>query len=141
MRCARRRRPATPTCAAGAVRGRLTVVATQPGRRFSGRELTLLGTLADACGAALDTTETQTPVALAAHVDALSGTLGAGRAELRWRGGDFVALAAAVGRRVRLEEAEQAELELAARLLDVGLLRVPGDGLDRPRPPSATELP
>jgi len=40
-------------------------------------------------------------------------------------------MAAAVGRRVGLAAPEQAELELAARLLDVGMLRVPAGLPDR----------
>jgi hypothetical protein len=105
--------------------GQLTVVSVEPGRRFSGRELELLGVLADACAAALAHPTTVEVAAIGAQVDALAVTLGPARRELRWRGGDFVALVAAVGRRTGLSAPEQAELELAARLIDIGMLRVP----------------
>ena len=122
-------------------RGTLSVVSTHPGRRFTGRELALLGILADTCAAALDGAGTRISASrLAEQIDGLAVTLGAERAELRWRGGDFIALTAAVGRRVWLTDGEQAELELAARLLDVGMLRVPTDLIDRPGPLSPTEM-
>jgi hypothetical protein len=117
-----------------AVRGRLTVISNEHGRHFSGRELVLLGTLADACAAALAHPTGADVAAIAAQVDALAVTLGPARAELRWRGGDFVAFVAAVGHRVRLREDEQAELELAARLLDLGMLRVPRAMVERHGP-------
>jgi hypothetical protein len=118
--------------------GRLTVVSTQNERSFSGRELALLGTLADGCTAALRVTGAGVSE-IAAYVDALATSLGPDRAELRWRGGDFVALVAAVGRRVELSDAEQAEAELAARLLDIGMLRVPIAVLDRDGPLTTAE--
>ena len=114
--------------------GRLVVVSTDPERSFATRDLALLGTLADACAAVLDRPTDATVAGIGAQVDALAATLGPARAELRWRGGDFVALVAAVGRRVGLESPEQAELELAARLIDIGMLRVPRSLLERPGP-------
>jgi hypothetical protein len=113
---------------------RLVVVCTEPGRTFCGRELALLGTLADACAAVLDHPTEADPAAIAARVEAIALALGPQRAELRWRGGDFVALVAAVGRRLGLGPTEQAELELAARLLDLGMLRLPSSLVDRRGP-------
>jgi HD domain-containing protein len=124
----------------GARHGRLVVVSTEPERSFATRELALLGTLADACAAVLDRPTGATVAGIGAQVDALTVTLGPARAELRWRGGDFVALAAAVGRRAGLAAAEQAELELAARLLDIGMLRVPRGLVDRGGPLTAAEV-
>src|SRR4051794_1883029 len=111
---------------------RLVVVCSQPHRTFSGRELGLLGTLADACAAALDHPSDADAASIAAAVEALAVTLGPQRTELRWRGGDFVALAAAVGRRLDLQDGAQAELELAARLLDLGMLRLPRALVEHP---------
>jgi hypothetical protein len=123
----------------GARHGRLVVVSTEPERSFATRDLALLGTLADACAAVLGRPTGATVAGIGAQVDALAVTLGPARAELRWRGGDFVALAAAVGRRVGLDAPDQAELELAARLIDVGMLRVPRGLVDRRGPLSAAE--
>ena len=113
--------------------GCLQVISSQPGRRFEARELELLAVLADTAGAALVAKPAASRIVrLAENVETLAATLEPSRRDLRWRGGDFVALAASVGRRAGLEGRERAELELAARLLDVGLLRVPVELMTRP---------
>jgi hypothetical protein len=126
-------RPSVAAAAPVRPNGCLHVISGEPGRRFEGRELELIGILADAAAAALAAPASHGHVErVSGHIEQLAASLEPSRAELRWRGGDFVALVAAVGRRMGLDRAERAELELAARLLDIGLLRVPTEVLDRP---------
>ena len=109
------------------------VVARRDGARpLGGRDLELLGILADVAGAAARTPVTADLLdAVAGQVDVLAASLGAARTELRWRGGDFIGLVAAVGEAMDLSRPERAELEIGARVLDVGLLRVPVEMLER----------
>ena len=124
-----------------ATRGSLVVARHDRARPLGGRDLELLGVLADVLDAAVRTPVTPELLqAVAGQVDVLSASLGPARSELRWRGGDFVRLVSAVARRVGLDGADLAETELAARLLDVGLLRVPVDVLERPGALRLSEL-
>jgi len=134
----------TGTVAAAALNGTpgsLVVARGGEGRALGGRDLEVLGVLADVVSAAADAPVTPDLLhGVAGQIDALAASLGPVRGELRWRGGDFVGLVAAVGEALELDRAERAELELAARLLDVGLLRVPVELLDRRGPLRLAEL-
>jgi hypothetical protein len=117
------------------------VLAVAVRRPLGGRDMALLDVLADVVAAALHAPlESELIERVARHVDALSGSLAPERGQLRWRGGDFVSLAVAVGAQLGMDAAERAELALAARLLDVGLVGVPTPVLFRRGALSPSEL-
>jgi hypothetical protein len=122
---------AVPVMWRGAQDAALVVTADDAGREFDGADLELLFELAGWCGSALDHRSL--------HGGSLDSTGSQARAlqtaaavwdghEAR-RGDEVAALARDVGARLGLQGSDLGELELAARLHDVGKLRVPGDVL------------
>jgi GAF domain-containing protein len=124
------------------VLGVLLVASTDPRRRFGRREVELVYELADIAAAALahsDVGERIEP-AIHAHVQALAAALDLRDRRTARHSEDVVALARRVGELLDLEPAALLELEYAARLHDVGKLRVPDAVLHKPAPLSEPEL-
>jgi HD domain len=127
---------AVPVMWRGGQDAALVVAADDDRGEFTGTDLELLFEIAGWCGSALD------------HRSLHGGTLDSTRTQARaletaaamWDGheaalGDELAtLARGLGEHLGMRGSDLAELALAARLHDVGKLRVPGDVLRRPGP-------
>jgi HD domain/GAF domain len=120
----------------GAVDGAL-VAGCRTGDRVLGEdELLLLAELADLAAAALEHSESrrQFDDLMKAHVEALAAAMDMRDRRTAQHSEDVVQLACAVGRLLGLEPASLVELEFAARLHDVGKIRVPDAVLHKPGP-------
>jgi HD-GYP domain-containing protein (c-di-GMP phosphodiesterase class II) len=125
-----------PIVLRGSVCGALYAGAGADARALSGGQLELLTEVAQLCGAALalhgqfsraEETADRSVSRLQAALDEWDGDTAAHSEHV-------VGLALGVGRRLGLSPAELIELELGARLHDVGKLRVPGSVLRKPGP-------
>jgi hypothetical protein len=127
---------AVPVCWNGQVDGVLVAGCCDPDRSFGEEELLLLAELADLAAAALEHSEDrrQFDDLMKAHVEALAAAMDMRDRRTAMHSEDVVRLACAVGRLLALEPAALVELEFAARLHDVGKIRVPDAVLHKPGP-------
>ena len=120
----------------GAVRGVVAVTVSDENAPLGAAQVEVLSQMADLAAAALDhaSARDESRESVDAHVRALAAAV-----DLRDRctaehSEDVVVLAAMVGRTLRLDRAALVELEFAARLHDVGKIRVPDRILNKPGP-------
>ncbi|HEX8065715.1 MAG TPA: HD domain-containing phosphohydrolase [Thermoleophilaceae bacterium] len=120
----------------GSVGGALSAGSCSPGRSLGDEELFLLAELADLAAAALEHADSrrQFDDLMKAHVEALAAAMDMRDRRTARHSEDVVRLACAVGRLLGLEPASLVELEFAARLHDVGKIRVPDAVLHKPGP-------
>jgi hypothetical protein len=120
----------------GAVDGALVAGCRTAERALGEHELLLLAELADLAAAALEHSENrrQFDDLMKAHVEALAAAMDMRDRRTAQHSEDVVQLACAVGRLLGLESASLVELEFAARLHDVGKIRVPDAVLHKPGP-------
>jgi HD domain/GAF domain len=122
--------------------GALVAASTVEGGRFTHAEVEIICELADIGAAAIghqDVTERVEPT-IQAHVEALAAALDMRDRRTAEHSEDVVALAREVGGLLDLEPAAVLELEYAARLHDVGKLRVPDAVLHKPGPLTEAEF-
>ena len=127
---------AVPVRWSGRVAGVLAAGCCTPGRTFGEEELLLLAELADLAAAALEHSDErrQFDDLMKAHVEALAAAMDMRDRRTADHSEDVVRLACAVGELLGLEDASLVELEFAARLHDVGKIRVPDAVLHKPGP-------
>jgi HD-GYP domain-containing protein (c-di-GMP phosphodiesterase class II) len=120
----------------GRIDGALVAGCAEAGRVFGEEELLLLSELADLAAAALEHSgqPRQFDDLMKAHVQALAAAMDMRDRRTAEHSEDVVRLACAVGRLLGLEPASLVELEFAARLHDVGKIRVPDAVLHKPGP-------
>ena len=120
----------------GRVRGVLSAGTSAGDGTFGYRQLELLGELADLAAAALEHGESRGPVDPIVHarVEALAAAMALRDGFTAHHSEEVVKVASAVGRAFDLEPAALIELEFAARLHDVGKIRVPDAILKKPFP-------
>jgi hypothetical protein len=120
----------------GEVGGALAAGSCAPDRALGEEELLLLSELADLAAAALEHSDNrrQFDDLMKAHVEALAAAMDMRDRRTAQHSEDVVRLACAVGRLLGLEAASLVELEFAARLHDVGKIRVPDAVLHKPGP-------
>jgi hypothetical protein len=127
---------AVPVCWNGDVGGVLAAGSCAPDRTLGGEELLLLAELAELAAAALEHSDNrrQFDDLMKAHVEALAAAMDMRDRRTAQHSEDVVRLACAVGRLLGLEATSLVELEFAARLHDVGKIRVPDAILHKPGP-------
>jgi HD-GYP domain-containing protein (c-di-GMP phosphodiesterase class II)/DNA-binding CsgD family transcriptional regulator len=132
---------AAPIHVAGRPAGLLSVSATSAGQPFAEKELALLAEFAELCGLALRHHDRRAALAATAEVQvrALETALGVWDGYTAEHSQAVVRLALRVGQRLGMDALDLVELDLAARLHDIGKIRVPGDILRKPGPLSAEE--
>src|SRR5436305_3150062 len=120
----------------GAVGGALSAATTVPHGKFGDEQLELLAELADLAAAALEhaSERRQFDELMQAHVEALAAAMDMRDRRTARHSEDVVRLAIAVGTLLHLDTASLVELEFAARLHDVGKIRVPDAVLHKPGP-------
>ena len=120
----------------GAVGGVLSAAGNMPAGDFGPEELELLSELAELAAAALEHAEggRRFDDLMQAHVGALAAAMDMRDRRTAQHSEDVVRLAVAVGGLMGLESASLLELEFAARLHDVGKIRVPDAVLHKPGP-------
>ena len=120
----------------GSVGGALSAASTRPGDAFGEEQLELLSELADLAAAALEHAHggRHFDELMQAHVEALAAAMDMRDRRTARHSEDVVSLARAVGELLHLDEASLLELEFAARLHDVGKIRVPDAVLHKPGP-------
>jgi hypothetical protein len=120
----------------GEVGGALAAGSCSPDRVLGDEELLILAELADLAAAALEHSDNrrQFDDLMKAHVEALAAAMDMRDRRTAEHSEDVVRLACAVGRLLGLESASLVELEFAARLHDVGKIRVPDAVLHKPGP-------
>jgi HD-GYP domain-containing protein (c-di-GMP phosphodiesterase class II) len=130
-----------PVAWEGAVRGALSVATSDPARALGVQELELLGEVADLAGAALEhyhQRDKLVPTA-DAQVSALSTALAVWDGQTAAHCEEVVRLTRLTGELLGLSATELVELELAARLHDLGKIRVPLEILRKSGPLTAEE--
>ena len=127
---------AVPISWGGQVEGALSAATATPGREFLDDDLELLGELAELAAAALEDSKEhkQFDELMQAHVQALAAAMDMRDRRTANHSEDVVRLALRVGYFMHLEPASLLELEFAARLHDVGKIRVPDAVLHKPGP-------
>ncbi len=132
---------AAPIAFAGRPAGLLWVSTSKPGHQFGDSELALLTEFAELCGLALGQHERRAALAATAEVQvrALETALGIWDGYTAEHSRAVVRLAVRVGQRLGMNALELIELDLAARLHDIGKIRVPGEILRKPGPLDADE--
>jgi HD-GYP domain-containing protein (c-di-GMP phosphodiesterase class II) len=127
---------AAPLMVHRALRGALSVGSTNPDRHFGLSDLELLGSLAELVAAALaQPGGPESEESVRAQVEGLGAAMDAREPDARRRTAAVSAIAARIGDRLLLhDERTRAELVIAARLHNVGMLRVPSAPLLRPGP-------
>jgi HD-GYP domain-containing protein (c-di-GMP phosphodiesterase class II)/DNA-binding CsgD family transcriptional regulator len=125
---------AAPIHFAGRPAGLLSVSTVKPGDSFGDRELALLAEFAELGGLALGQHERRAALAATAEVQvrALETSLGICDGYTAEHSRAVVRLAVRVGQRLGMTALELIELDLAARLHDIGKIRVPGEILRKP---------
>jgi HD-GYP domain-containing protein (c-di-GMP phosphodiesterase class II) len=120
----------------GAVRGVLGVAVLGPHARLDAGQVEVLCELADMAAAALDHASARETGrdTVVAHVDALAAAMDLRDRRTAEHSEDVVRLAQLVGNLLKLDDAALLELEFAARLHDVGKIRVPDRVLNKPGP-------
>ncbi|MBV9213738.1 MAG: HD domain-containing protein [Actinobacteria bacterium] len=119
----------------------LTAADAAPQRTFGPDDLMLLAELAELAAAALEQSEDRLQMneLMQAHVVALAAAMDMRDRRTARHSEDVVRLALCVGELMHLEPASLLELEFAARLHDVGKIRVPDAVLHKPGPLNHTE--
>ena len=132
---------AAPIHFAGRPAGLLSVSTAGPAEPFSEPQLELLAAIAELCGRALGHDEQRSEVGATTEIQlrALETALAVWDGYTAEHSDAVVRLARGVGQRLRMGALDLFELNLAARLHDVGKLRVPGEILHKPGPVSADE--
>jgi hypothetical protein len=132
---------AVPVRWSGRVDGALVAGCSDPKRTFGAEELLLLAELADLAAAALEHSEErrQFDDLMKAHVEALAAAMDMRDRRTAQHSEDVVQIACAVGKLLDLDPAALVELEFAARLHDVGKIRVPDAVLHKPGPLDSDE--
>ena len=132
---------AAPIHFAGRPAGLLSVSTSEPGEQFGDSELALLAEFAELCGLALGQHDRRAALAATAEVQvrALETALGIWDGYTAEHSRAVVRLAVRVGQRLGMNALELIELDLAARLHDIGKIRVPGEILRKPGPLDADE--
>ncbi len=132
---------AVPIGWAGQVGAVLSAATASAGRTFGPEDLMLLAELAELAAAALEQSAERQHISdlMQAHVSALAAAMDMRDRRTARHSEDVVRLAVAVGELMRLEPASLLELEFAARLHDVGKIRVPDAVLHKPGPLDHTE--
>jgi DNA-binding CsgD family transcriptional regulator len=132
---------AAPIHFAGRPAGLLSISTGRLGQPFAENELALLAEFAELCGLALGHHERRAALAATAEVQvrALETALGVWDGYTAEHSRAVVRLAVRVGQRLGMNALDLVELDLAARLHDIGKIRVPGDILRKPGPLSAEE--
>jgi HD-GYP domain-containing protein (c-di-GMP phosphodiesterase class II) len=130
-----------PVAWEGAVRGALSVATSDPARALGVQELELLGEVAELAGAALEHYHHRGELAPTAdaQVSALSTALAVWDGQTAAHCEEVVRLALLTGEMLGLSASELVELELAARLHDIGKIRVPLQILRKRGPLTAEE--
>jgi hypothetical protein len=130
-----------PIRTGGAVTGVLAVAACG-GVRLDEQRLELLCELAEMAAAALDNADGSRDGdrTVAANVNALAAAMDLRDRRTAEHAEDVVDLARMVGHMLQLDPAAMIELEFAARLHDVGKIRVPDEVLNKPGPLDTEEL-
>jgi HD-GYP domain-containing protein (c-di-GMP phosphodiesterase class II) len=128
-----------PIKSEGRVAGVLAIAVSDEHARLDAAQTEILCELADMAAAAIAHAGSRDGRSVTAHVDALAAAM-----DLRDRctaehSEDVVELARMVGHMLQLDPAAMIELEFAARLHDVGKIRVPGVVLNKPGPLTAEE--
>jgi GAF domain-containing protein len=120
----------------GAVRGVLAVAVCDSNARLDAGQVELLCEMSDLAAAALDhaSAREDTSANVNAHVDALAAAVDLRDRRTAEHSEDVVLLAEMVGRLLQLDQPALMELEFAARLHDVGKIRVPDAVLNKPGP-------
>ena len=123
------------------VLGALTAGTTGPGRRFGARELDTLSRLAELGAVALEQARMREQLehAVDQGVDAMAAAIDMRDDYTGEHSEEVVRLAMLVGRRMGLSDAALSELEIAARLHDVGKIGVPDAVLRKDGPLDAEE--
>ena len=118
----------------GAVRGVLAVAVTDQNARLDAAQVEILGELAGMAAAALDHASAREAErhTVTAHVAALAAAMDLRDRRTAEHSEDVVWLARMVGSMLQLDSAALLELEFAARLHDVGKIRVPDQILNKP---------
>lgn len=125
----------------GAVRGVVAVAVTDAHARLDASQVDLLCEMSDLAAAALDhaSAREDSRESVTAHVDALAEAMNRRDRTTADHSEDVVLLAGMVGRMLQLDSPALVELEFAARLHDVGKIRVPDAVLNKPGPLDARE--
>jgi GAF domain-containing protein len=120
----------------GTVGGALSAATLTPDGTFGSEQIELLTELADLAAAALEhaSGSVQFDDLMQAHVEALATAMDMRDRRTASHSEDVVRLALMVGRLLQLDPASLLELEFAARLHDVGKIRVPDAVLHKPGP-------
>jgi GAF domain-containing protein len=120
----------------GAVRGVVAVAVCDENARLDAGQIELLCEMAEMAAAALDhaSSRDQARDEVSGHVQALAAAMDLRDRRTAAHSEDVVLLARMVGEMLQLEQAALMELEFAARLHDVGKIRVPDEVLNKPGP-------
>ena len=132
---------AAPIRSGAIVIGAICAVTDEAGRIFEPLDLELLEELGHVAAAAIEREERRDHFdrTVRAHVEALAAAMEMRDRRTAEHSEDVVRLAHAVGELLELESAALIELEVAARLHDVGKIRVPDAVLNKPGPLDADE--
>ncbi len=125
----------------GAIRGVIAAAVCDENARLDAAQVELLAEMSEMAAAALDHASGRDDVRseVSAHVNALAAAMDLRDHTTAAHSEDVVLLARMVGELLQLEEAALVELEFAARLHDVGKIRVPDVVLNKPGPLDAEE--
>jgi GAF domain-containing protein len=120
----------------GIIRGVVAIAVLDIGKDLGGDTVELICELSEMAGAALDhqSARDQAQAAVVAHVDALAAAMDLRDQRTADHSEDVVRLAREVGEKLALDRPALVELEFAARLHDVGKIRVPDAILNKPGP-------
>jgi hypothetical protein len=127
---------AVPIRVGGTVAGVLCAAIVRYDREFDAHDIEILGELAELAAAAIEHSRMRLhyDATVQAHVEALATALDMRDRHTARHAEDVVSLARRVGELLELEPASLMELELAARLHDVGKIQVPDAVLNKPGP-------
>jgi hypothetical protein len=127
---------AAPITSDGVIRGALSASSSRPTHRFAPRDLRILCELADFAAAAIDHENVPPELERLAHthVEALASSIAVGEGYTTRDAKRVVELAVKVGRVVGLDSVRLLELEVAARIRDVGKIGIPDTVLRHPGP-------
>src|SRR3954468_19028285 len=132
---------AAPIRSGAIVVGAICAVSEEAGREFEEVDLELLEELGHVAAAAIEREERREHFdrTVCAHVQALAAAMDLRDRRTATHSEDVVRLARDVGELLDLEAAARLELDFAARLHDVGKIRVPDAVLNKPGPLDADE--
>ena len=120
----------------GAVRGVIAVAVCDENARLDAGQIEVLCEMSEMAAAALDhaSSRENSRHEVSGHVNALATAMDLRDRRTGAHSEDVVVLAGMVGEMLQLDRAALLELEFAARLHDVGKIRVPDDVLNKPGP-------